>query len=864
MLDGGIFATLLTCLLGVASYLFGRPSAIELSWQWVALMSIGIIALAVLRFTSSLRAQRRSDTLNAILDAVPHALFVKDAQFRYKALNSEFERVFCIDSERVVGRSDREIFGPDLSRRFGAQDRELMGSGVASTYDDEIAVDGVLHNFQSRKQPIFDRRGRFQGLVGVAIDVTPELRIRRELEQSRADLELALSIGGLGVWRSVARLCRRARLSDPAFLDAPIRADRRIREICGFSDDEPVTYRQVFMRIHPQDRERVAARLEEVYRQRRGSYRKQFRVLAREGVERTLEVRGSLSMRSDPAAPGTVISFIGIVKDITDEEALKASLVTKAEEARSAVDAKAHFLAMMSHEVRTPLNGVLGMIDLVLDTPLDDDQRTMLMRCRESSVSLLTIINDILDFSKIEARMLDIESRPLSLASLVEDVCATFAAETARKAIGLDFHVDAAIPQFVVGDAVRLRQVLTNLIGNAVKFTANGEVRVEALRSAQGELEFAVQDTGIGIDPRATQTLFEPFRQADIATTRRFGGTGLGLTIVRQLVELMQGSVRCESALGVGSRFIVTLPLRPWVPSVGSMPGRSAPHRLAIDAGQQPMGAGALRVPPTVQGWRVLLAEDHPINREVLTRQLRKLGYASDCAEDGQQAWEMLEAASALGAGYAVLLTDCHMPRMDGYELTRRVREREALRGGLRLPIVALTANALLGEAERCLALGMDAYLSKPLQLEDLSEALSKVLQTGAGEGGAIQASSGGAVGAPVSPLRYARLMQLCDGDEAKVRKLVRVFVTASEEDMRAMDRAAAAFDHVALRQLAHRLRSACHQLDEDAAVRALQAVEHSDSDPQTLALYPNARGELVSVLRRATAFASVAANTPA
>ncbi|WP_157731191.1 ATP-binding protein [Variovorax sp. HW608] len=859
----------MTCLLGAASYLFGRPTAIELAWHWMALISVGIAALAVLRFLSSLQAQRRGDELNAILDAVPHALFVKDSRLRFRALNTEFERVFHVDSERVIGKSDQDVFGAALSQRFSAQDRDLMASGVARTYDDEIAVDGVVHNFQSRKQPIYDQRGRALGVVGLSIDVTADMQIRGELEQSRADLELALSLGGLGVWRSVTRLRRRAHLSDPAFLDSPITADRRIREICGFGEHEPVTYRQLFMRVHPQDRQRVAARLEEVYHRRRGAYRKQFRICGPDGVERTLELRGNMSVQDEPGEgegeKGTTVSFIGIAKDISEEEALKASLVTKAEEARSAVDAKAHFLAMMSHEVRTPLNGVLGMIDLVLDTPLEDEQRTMLMRCRESSMSLLTIINDILDFSKIEARMLDIESRPLSLASLVEDVCASFGAETARKAIGLGFQVDAAIPQFVVGDAVRLRQVLTNLIGNAIKFTHRGEVRLEVLRTAQGELELAVQDTGIGIDPRAVKTLFEPFRQADIATTRRYGGTGLGLTIVRQLVELMHGSVRCESALGVGSRFIVTLPLRPWVPSVGAAPGRSAPHRLAIDAAarqQQQPAAPARSSPaalPSGQGQRVLLAEDHPINREVITRQLLKLGYACDCAEDGQQAWEMLQAAQAGGAGYAMLLTDCHMPRLDGYELTRRLRHSEAARGLPRLPIVALTANALQGEAERCLALGMDAYLSKPLQIGDLREALSKVLlrqgaaaqQEGAGQAGA--GAAGSAAAAPSA--RYTRLMQLCDGDAAKVARLVGVFVTATERDLQAMDRAAAAADHAVLRQLAHRLSSACHQLDEDEAVRAFQAVENGDSDPTALALYPPARRELASVMLRATAF---------
>ncbi|SCK61739.1 PAS domain S-box-containing protein [Variovorax sp. HW608] len=883
----GATTTVLACVLAVASYFFGQPMAIELHWFWMALGTVCMVSLSALQFVRAQRIQRHEDELHAILDAVPHVLFFKDTQFRYRTINAEFARTFRLDPQAAVGQRDRDLFGPGLEERFVAQDRELLASRSARTFDEEIEVTGSgLRQVQSRKQPVYDRRGKPRGIVGVAIDVTEQKagerrlseakleaeRALAELEQSRTDLELALGVGGLGVWRSVSRMGAGARLTDPAFRDTIVTADRKLRDICGYTEDEPLTYWDLLMRTHPEDRQRVSGALEDTYLERRGEYSQQFRIRRPDGVQRTLELRGNMSVHDEPGEgegdKGTIVSFIGIAKDISEEEALKASLVTKAEEARSAVDAKAHFLAMMSHEVRTPLNGVLGMIDLVLDTPLEDEQRTMLMRCRESSMSLLTIINDILDFSKIEARMLDIESRPLSLASLVEDVCASFGAETARKAIGLGFQVDAAIPQFVVGDAVRLRQVLTNLIGNAIKFTHRGEVRLEVLRTAQGELELAVQDTGIGIDPRAVKTLFEPFRQADIATTRRYGGTGLGLTIVRQLVELMHGSVRCESALGVGSRFIVTLPLRPWVPSVGAAPGRSAPHRLAIDAAarqQQQPAAPARSSPdalPAGRGQRVLLAEDHPINREVITRQLLKLGYACDCAEDGQQAWEMLEAAQAGGAGYAMLLTDCHMPRLDGYELTRRLRHSEAARGLPRLPIVALTANALQGEAERCLALGMDAYLSKPLQIGDLREALSKVLlrqgaaaqQEGAGQAGA--GAAGSAAAAPAA--RYTRLMQLCDGDAAKVARLVGVFVTATEKDLQAMDRAAAAADHAVLRQLAHRLSSACHQLDEDQAVRAFQAVENGDSDPTALALYPAARSELANVMQRAKAFAGM------
>jgi signal transduction histidine kinase len=497
------------------------------------------------------------------------------------------------------------------------------------------------------------------------------------------------------------------------------------------------------------------------------------------------------------------------------------------EQARSALDAQARSLAMVSHEARTLLSGVLGTLDLMIDTPLSDDQRAMLMRAREASMSLLTISNDILDFSRIEAGGLDVESRPVSIAGLVEEVCAVFADEAARKAIELSLDVDAAIPPLVAGDPVRLRQVLVNLIGNAVKFTHSGGVRVEARPAAGGELELAVQDTGIGIDAGAIETLFEPFRQADVTIARRYGGTGLGLAIVRQLVERMHGNVRCESTPGVGSRLTVTLPLRPWT---ADMDAAAAPE------------AAAPR-----QGRRVLLAEDHPINREVIARQLLKLGYVCECAEDGQKAWEMLQAAES-GPGYDLLLVDCHMPKLDGHELTRRLRAREARQALPRLPIVALTASVHRDDAERCLELGMDACLFKPARLEDLRTTLLQALQ------GASAAAAGDA------QRRYARLAVLCEGDSVKVAELVRVFMRATEQDMAAMERAVEAADLRALGQLAHRLSSACHQLGEDGAVRALQTLEwlaQAGGRELLREAYHAARHELEAVMARARAFAS-------
>ncbi|MDM0037071.1 ATP-binding protein [Variovorax sp. J22P271] len=974
--DSGTVTMVLACVLGIASYFFGQPMAIELHWFSMALISLSIVALVLMQYLRTRARQRLDDQIHAILDAVPHVLFFKDTALRYQVLNTEFERAFGMRASAAIGKNDLDLFGAALHDRFVAQDRELIASGQARSFDEEIVVGGVRRSYLASKRPVRDRRGKLYGIVGVVVDVTEQKQLQRELEvalgrlsialdaagmgtwevnlstdethadararkvlgmkegesglsaayarvhpddaaeldrrmaiarqsgevmayefrivddsgavrwvegfsspnrgrgehdfliginrditerrlgelalsdakrqaeQSQANLALALTVGGLGVWRSVTRAHKDSAAADLALGDTVITADPKIREIVRRPGEVDICYRDLLRMLPPEDRYRAGRGLRKAYRRGHGAYRDQIRLSGRDGELRTLDVRGSVTTSVEAGAEPAWVTFTGIVKDITREEALKADLTAKAEEARAALDAKRQFLAMMSHEVRTPLTGVLGTIDLVIDTPLTDEQRAMLMRSREASVALLTIINDILDFSKIEARKLELEHRPLSLHGLVEDICLTLAPDAQRKAIGLTFDIDPRIPPFIVGDAVRLRQILTNLIGNALKFTKDGGVAVAVRRPSEATLELSVEDTGIGIDPAAIESLFEPFRQADIATTRRYGGTGLGLTIVRQLVDLMGGSVRCESQLNQGSRFIVTLPLRAWTSGADAAPtlrpgGRAAP------------GGGA--VTPIGQGRRLLFAEDHELNREVITMQLAKLGFTCDCAEDGEQAWERLTTP---GADYALLLTDCHMPRLDGYDLARRVRAREAELGLARLPIVALTANALQGEAERCRALGMDGYLSKPLQLLDLRDALAEVLDRPAAPAGEP------AVDAPAPAVAYPALAALCGGDLGDVAQLLGIFITATRQDLEAFDAAVEAGDHVRLRQLAHRLCSACHQLDEAKAVRALRAVEGlalaegAGLDADATALCAMARGELVAALARAEAFA--------
>lgn len=627
-------------------------------------------------------------------------------------------------------------------------------------------------------------------LVANAIGSALERREAEDaLRESEERFDLAINGIGAGLW-------------DWDMVKNTVFFSPRWKKMLGYEDHEVANAFSGWKDLwHPDDAARVESAVNAYLEGRTAVYEIEHRLRHKDGSWRWILTRGDIQKD----AAGKSLRWTGTNMDVTDRKRAEEELVRAKEKAEAASVAKSEFLANMSHEIRTPMNGVLGMTELLLDTTLDEEQRRFAETVRSSAESLLEILNDILDFSKVEAGKLELKSLDFSLSTLLDGFGAVMSASAERK--GLVFHASlpSDVPLFLRGDPWRLRQILTNLTGNAVKFTQEGEVRVAVALENQSMhyvlLRFTVRDTGIGIPADKVGSLFQKFMQVDASSTRVHGGTGLGLAISKQLAEMMGGAVGVESEEGKGSEFWFTV-------CVEKQPEGACRDELS--------GGGTLAAPRfEMRGARLLLVEDNAVNRSVALGLLKKLGLSADTAEDGEKALAALEKQE-----YDLVLMDCQMPVMDGYEATKRIRLLEGAKG--KTPVAAMTAHAMSGDREKCIESGMDDYLSKPIS----RSALVKVLDTwlpGREEGRARDENEARSVFAGSAPEAAAtrieaptaeevvfdesHLLRLLSGDREMAGEVVAEFLEDTLHELAALAGALASGDIGSVKQHAHTIK---------------------------------------------------------
>jgi len=808
----------------------------------------GVLEFSIAERSNELLAARSQ--LQAILDAIPDLLFVVDLDGCYHSFHAPHPELLAASPEDFIGKTIGEMLPPEAAAVCMAALQEAHENGASHGKQYrldlpqgecwfELSISGKSLDSDSAQAPRFvalarnitDRKKAEFALLDsefaarLAMESSrhalEQMKIKdAELERHRDHLEELVRERTAELRDSVALtkfalteleqqkfvLDQHAVVSISDVAGRIIYGNDKFSELSGYSREEFMGQDHDILNSGYHPKGFFKAMYETIAQGK--VWHGEVRNRAKDGRLYWVDTTVAAFMGMD----GKPREFISVRTDITERKRIE-------EAALAASRAKSEFLANMSHEIRTPMNGVVGMVDILQQTELTAAQQRMVGTISDASLALLNILNDILDYSKIEAGKLAMESIPTHLREVVEGVAQLMVASSNGKLFDLSVFVSPSLPHWILCDPTRLRQVLLNLLGNAIKFTCNQEDRparvllhVEPFTLEDGRpgVQLRIIDNGIGISPESLPKLFQPFTQGDESTARRFGGTGLGLSISQRLAEMMDGRISVRSTLGEGSEFTVELPLQE------AAPGRAPAAEPSLD-GVRVAGTKA----PTVEeallaGQLILLAEDNETNREVMLEQLRLLGYAAEVAEDGVAALEMWRSGR-----YALLLTDCHMPNMDGFELTAAIRRAEP--DDTHLPIIAITANAMQGEAQRCLARGMDDYLSKPLRLNELRPMLAKWLPL-ADE--AAQEIHEEPIPTLLAVWDAATLTRLVGDNPTMHRRLLERFLLSAQEQVAAIGAAATAGDTGTVADVAHKLKSAARTVGATLLGELCQEVE--------------------------------------
>jgi two-component system sensor histidine kinase/response regulator len=647
----------------------------------------------------ALRQER--DFASTLVNTAPVIVLQLDTQGIIEYVNPYFEQITGYRLDEVSGKEWFRTFLPardqdEIRALFLKAAHDVPTSGNVNSI---ITRSGEELEIEWYGQAIHDAQGKIISVLAAGQDVTVRRSMERALSTSAERLKEAQRIAQLGSWELDLRTGELI-WSDEIF---------RLFEID--KNRFGATYEAFLGAIHPDDRDRVSQSYAHSL-ESRTPYEITHRLRMSDGRIKWVHERCA----SDFDAEGKPLRSVGTVQDVTAQKLNEAALIEAKQSAESASRAKSEFLANMSHEIRTPMNAVIGLTKLVLDTELTPRQQDFLTKAHTSARALLGILNDILDYSKIEAGYMSIEQIPFGPEQVLEHVADLFGAEIEEKGLKLLFEIAPDVPAEILGDPLRLTQVLTNLVGNAVKFTERGEIHVKVevaeRNSATQQLCFTVSDTGIGLSRAESERLFQPFTQADGTTTRKYGGTGLGLSICQRLVELMDGEIFASGVEGQGAAFVFTIQA-----GVALSPGKTQP----------PAQAGApsdkVKFPQSLRGVRVLLVEDNALNRAMAAEFLKLRGASLTLARHGGEAVERPKSAT-----FDAVLMDLHMPVMDGLEATRLIRE---LPQGESLPIIAMTAAVLRADRDRCAAAGMVDFIAKPIDPDDMVRVLLKWVKTG-------------------------------------------------------------------------------------------------------------------------------------